>query len=239
MKINIKDNNQWIADETKKRKKRIIILVTLILLMAAALGGSILYTNHAIKTGKIYPTIALQEAPGEGMPSVQTTVGYEKVVKTPTLPFTMTVKGDVVSEGDSFCTLLIEGDYISICEIAPSVATKTYIKDSLIPSLGAQPIEAATFHEKRGYLNNRYVETEADTITIGKNKRLYCMSYRLIISSSADILITGISSDIEMEELNNKLQNVFYSIFVKKPLQTKMKIQPLYWKQQLQMRMTV
>lgn len=213
MKLNMKDNRQWIAAESKKRKVKIIVIIGLFIAMVVLFGISKLYSSYIIKTGKIYPQIVLQDAPGTESPVVQTTVGYEKVVKTPTLPYTMTVKGDVVSEGASICTLLIDGDYVTICEISSAAITKEYLKDALIPSLGAQPTAVTTFNEQRGFLNSRYIETEADTIATGEKKPLYCMSYRLIIGGSTDILINGISFDTDMEALNNKLQSIFYSIY--------------------------
>lgn len=210
MRVNLKDNEKWAAEERRRQKKRGIILAGAILLSAAVFAGILLYRCQYIENGRYYPRIALGNAPTADEPVVYTYEGFWKVVKSPTLPYTMLTAGDIIADNGEYCVFLYQDAYYVMAET--ETETSDVLISHILPALGADVTGSTCFDRQEGYLNSRHVETECCTFTLGGRGNLYSISYRLLLPEGRDILIVGISSDVDVDGVYRNIEKIFYSI---------------------------
>lgn len=210
MKINLEDNGKWVTEERRRQKRRGLVLAGAILLLAAVFAGIWAYRYRYVESGRYYPQIILEAAPAADEPVVYISGEFKKVVKSPSLPFTMLAAGDVISDGDEYCIFLYQDAYYVMAEV--EAETSYVLRHHILPALGADMAGSTCFNRQEGYLNSRHVETECRTFTLGNSGNLYTISYRLLLPEGRDIVIVGISSGMDMESVRRNIEKIFYSI---------------------------
>jgi len=209
MRVNLKDNKKWATEESRRRKKKGAILASAILSSVCVCAGLLTYHYFYVENGKYYPRIVLEDAP-TNEPMVYIFDGFEKMVKSPSLPYTMLAAGDVILDNDEYCIFLYQDAYYVMAET--EAETSDVLKNQILPALGANVTGSAGFNHREGYLNNRRIETECLTFSLGDRGNLYTISYRLLLPEGRDIVITGISADVDVYSVYQNVEKIFYSI---------------------------
>lgn len=210
MKVYLKDNQKWAAEERRRIKKRGIILASVILLSAAVFTAVVLYRCQYLENGRYYPQITLEDAPTMDEPVVYVYEDFSNVVKSPSLPFTMLTAGDVIWDNDEYCIFLYQDAYYIISET--EMETACMLEYYILPALRADVTGSTSFDRQVGYLNSRYIETVCLTFALGGRGNLYSVNYRLLLPEGRDILVTGISADIDVHRVWGNVEKIFYSI---------------------------
>ena len=210
MRVNLKDNKKWAAEESRRRKRRGIVIASTIFLSASIFAGVLMYRYRYVEYGRYYPQIVLEDAPTADEPAVYIFDEFEKMVKSPSLPYTMLAAGDAISDNDEYCIFWYQGAYYVMAET--EVETSYELTKEILPALGANVTGSTAFNRQEGYLNNRHIETECLTFTLDGRGNLYTMSYRLLLPEGRDIVITGITSDVNMYGIYQNIEKIFLSI---------------------------
>lgn len=210
MKVNLKDNRKWAAEESRRRKRRGVIIASTILLSASIFAGVLMYRYRYVENGRYYPQIVLEDAFTADEPVVYVFDEFERMVKSPSLPYTMLAAGDVISDNDKYCIFWYQNAYYVMAET--EAETSYVLKKEILPALGANVTGSTGFNRQEGYLNNRHIETECLTFTLDGRRNLYTMSYRLLLLEGRDIVITGISSDMDVCGVLKNMEKIYYSI---------------------------
>lgn len=212
MKINLENKDKWSSKEQKKIKRR-AITITVFLTLIAVSAATIFIVNYVRRTkGLFYPNVVLEDSVTGNQPQIIPADGYEMVVKAPTLPYTMLVKGETVTDSDAFCIFLTDGMYASIAEIPKNAETAQYLKTAIIPSLNGNSSNIDSFKKQTGYLNERQVETQGTTITLTNGSSIYAVNIRVFVPDEKDILISVISPNTNMNDAEKIAENIFYSM---------------------------
>lgn len=207
MKLTMKDNKQWVA--AKHRKLKIIsILAAVIIVLSAA---SISYSLYIINTGRFYPDVALADSTTGAEPMVRLAYGYDSIIKCPTLPYTMVIDGELLTEESTYCVFAYKGYHITISEIPRNAAAVDIVSKTIIPRLYGTAMETDIFKDQTGYLNERYVQTFGATVLLDENRRIYSFTCRVFLGET-DILICGMGNTTEMDTLWTAMENIFYSL---------------------------
>lgn len=210
MRVYLKDNKEWAAEERRHRKKRWIVLISAILLSAGIFAGLLIYRYRYVENGRYYPQIVLEDAPTANGPMTYIFDGFEKMVKSPSLPYTMLVAGDAILDNDEYCIFWYQNAYYVMAET--EAETSHVLMDQILPALGANVTGSVAFNRREGFLNSRHIKTECLTFTLKDKGNLYTISYRLLFPEGKDIMITGISSDVDVYEVYQNMEKIFYSI---------------------------
>lgn len=212
MKIDLENSKKWTDKERKKIKKRAITIGVLLGIIIIS-TVSLLITAYVRKTkGLFYPDVVLEDTTTGAEPKIIPVEGYTQVLKAPSLPYTMLVKGEVVSDSDSFCVFLSEGTYIVIAEVPTNATSETYLSAAIIPTLNGTVEETNSFKKQNGYLNERSVESQGITLTLNNKAKLYTMNMRVFMGGEKDILISVISPSTNMDEAEKTVEAIFYSL---------------------------
>lgn len=220
MKINLDSKDKWTAKERKKMKSRAIFIIVLISVIAVGTASLFIYSYLSKTKGLIYPNVKLEDSLTGSEPKILPTEGYEQVVKTPTLPYTLLTKGDVVKDSDSFCIFLVDEMYASIAEVPKNAETGQYLQTAVIPSLNGSVSSVTSFKKQTGFMNERQIESQGTTITLTNNSNIYAMNIRVFLSYDKDILISVISSRTNMKDAEKIAENIFYSLRLLEDAQT-------------------
>lgn len=210
MNLHLKENEQWLQEKREKRKKKIKISIICVLVCTFVVTSLLTIKGYRITNGLFFPTPQLQtEKTGE--PSMILPKGYVSVLKTPSLPYTITVSNHIDFESETGCIYLKEHYGIALYEVDTTVPTTEVLQKDILPAFGISANERINFYEQQGYFNNRLLTVSADTFYREKQKT-HVLSYRVITAGTKDILIAGISNTADFEEIEKEMQNVIYSI---------------------------
>lgn len=211
MKLTMKDNKQWVAAERKKRSRKIKLICLLATVITVLSAAAITYSIYIERTGQFYPNIALSDSTTGAEPVVRSN-GFDSILKCPSLPYTMTIGGELLVEESTSCTFLYKGYRITISEIPQKAAAVDILSKTVIPRLDGTVNDVKVFKDQTGYLNERYVQTFGATATLNSdNRKIYSISCRVFLGET-DILICGMSDNTEVDTLWTIMENIFYSL---------------------------
>lgn len=212
MKLKLLDNDQWIRAEKKKRKRRMLSIMGCVLVFFVTLLLGILYNAYQENTGRFYPDFNLSELPSGALPVVEVPQGEtHSIIKCPSLPYTLIIPGSLVTEEESYCIFLMDDLYVMVGEIPENQKIADYLSEALY-SFGEEVISCKTFNQQKGYLNERYVLTEGNTVAWKNNQKGYVLSCRVVLGSERDLLLSSVSPTMELSMARKVLESIFYTL---------------------------
>lgn len=210
MKLNLKSNALWEREHKssrKKTRKRKGMIACTVIAVSIIILADIVYRE---KTGAYYPQIFLPaEAQGKE-PEVKISPGHDKILKFPSMPYTLAVKGQVVEEQQDSCLLMPDKEIcIRIMQEDSSVDTHESLIRHIWPADGYTTYQE--FFPQTGYLNNRETETVCYTIK-PKGEKVYCILYRTPLETKDAVLFGYTANKAKLKQLNQELEELFYTL---------------------------